>query len=138
MDTLDHKAIDALNEAFADRYHSLARYVLDSEPYVSDEDKPIVAQMQKIADFDAAEARRLADVIDQLGGIPQVAPLAQPITELNYTSIAFLRQFLRDALGQQIARYEARLAEINGTPAARDALQQLCRDLSTRISELAQ
>lgn len=138
MDNSNHKVIDALNEAFTERYHSLARYVLQADPYVGDEDKPLVAQVQRIADFDTVEARRLADLIDSLGGIPQVVPLAQPITELNYNSISFLRQFLCEALRQQLNRYESCLPDIDGSPVAKNALQQLCRDLASQISELGQ
>jgi len=138
MDTVNPKIIEALNEAFAERYHSLARYVLHADPYVSDEDRPLLAKLQKLSDFDKSEARRLAKAIDKLGGIPHVTPIAQPVTELNYASISFLNQYLRNTLRSQFGRYESYLAETGDVTAARDALQRLCSGLSEHLSELEQ
>ena len=131
------KAFAALNQAFSERYHSLARYVLHSGVFISDADRPLLAIIEEIATYDAEQAERLSDLIEHAGGIPQVVPIDRKITELNYLNLPYMGEFLRESLCGQAARYDVLLSEAASLPEASKALAELRQTLLEQADRLA-
>jgi bacterioferritin (cytochrome b1) len=130
-------AIAILNDAFADRFHSWAEYILEAGPYVGEEDAALRRTVERIAKADRAAAERLAHVIEGLDGIPQVPAYPHRIAELNYLSLDFLRNVLREELTRQLKTYERQLPLLHNCAAARNVLYPICQTLRTHIAELA-
>ena len=133
--TMD-EALATLNAAFSERSKSIADYILQSEPCVARNERPLLEQVQRVADFDHSEAERLARVIDELGGIPRNQPVPPEVADMNYMSIAYLHRVLWGKLRQQLKRYERRLPEVEAVPDAGQALFSLCNNLRKQIAEL--
>ena len=125
-----------LTRAFVHRYHSLAQYILDAGPYVRADDEPLLRRIREIAAYDHAAAERLADVIEELDGIPQAPPYQHEFAELNYLSLTYLKDFLREQLAEQLADYERGLPRLGGCALARNAVHSVCQALRAQISEL--
>lgn len=121
--------LDALNRAFTFRYHSLARYILDAGPYVSDADAATLDLMHRLADWDHRQAERLADLIEDYEEIPQVTPYEHDIPELNYLALDYLRGILTDKLARQADDADRSAASAGACPPAREALARLARNL---------
>jgi hypothetical protein len=121
--------LDALNRAFTCRYHSLARYILDSGPYVGTADGPTLDIVRRLADWDHRQAERLADLIEGHEAIPQVTPYEHDVPELNYLALAYLRGILAAKLAGQADDAERSAAAVGACPPARAALARLARNL---------
>jgi bacterioferritin (cytochrome b1) len=130
-------AIRALNNAFVQRFHSLAQYILDSGIYVTEGDARFLEQLRGIAAYDLTEAGRIAEVIEQLDGIPQVTPYDHGVAELNYLSSSYLRTVLIDALSAQCARYQVDLGLVKECAPAFQAFVDLCQALTRQIAVLS-
>jgi len=126
-----------LNTAFADRYHSWAEYILEAGSHIREEDASLRRTIEQIAASDRAAAERLADVIESLDGIPQAPPYAHQVAELNYLSLDFLRNALRDELSRQVTDYERQWPLIEQCAAARDVLYSITQTLRAQIAQLA-
>ncbi len=130
------KALAVLNVAFAERHASLAAYMLDAGPYVGEDDKLLLIRLGQVAGFDAAQAKRLASLIEDLGGVPQIRTIDPEITEYNYTAVPFLAKSLRAMLANQLTRYEALLPDTDSIPEARHAMERLCAGIRTQTALL--
>jgi len=130
------KAVEVLNIAFGDRYHSIAQYLLDAHPYARENERDLLARIRQIADYDRLEAERLATIIEELDGIPQVHVFDHAIVEFNYLSLTFLRQILVDRLQNQLETYETAMASIHGLESAARAMTRLCKALRDQIALL--
>ena len=129
--------LNILNRAFADRFHSLAEYILEAGPYIRDEDAALCRAIQRMAEYDRTVAERLADVIEELDGIPQVPAYKHAFTEMNYLSLHFLKNVLREELCKHLAAYERQLPFLDNCAAARNVLYSMCQALRGQIAELA-
>ena len=126
----------ALNTAFSERYHSLAQYILNARPYLRPGEERILQRISEISEYDGDEAERLAEVIESLGGVPQVGTYHHFIAELNYLTIGHQRDFLMDTLGSQLAAYESSMELAKDCIPARNAFNCLCQALQTHIEAL--
>jgi len=130
-------AVDMLNQAFTDRYQSVAQYILESQPYVGPGDAALLENIKAIAEFDRREAERLADLIESHEGIPQcLAPYPHDIAEMNYLALPFLAGVLAGKLEQQANRYQASVSRLRNTPQAADALSALIIALRAHAATL--
>jgi len=125
-----------LNRAFADRHHSWAEYILKAGSYIRGEDASLRRAIEQIAASDRAAAERLADVIEGLEGIPQAPPYAHQVAELNYLSLDFLRNALRDELSRQVKDYERQWPLLEHCAAARNVLYSITQTLRAQIAQL--
>ena len=101
--------LEVLDTVFQQRYHSLARYLIDARPYVPSGCEGILDCMKGIARFDLAAAERAAEVIEKLEGIPQVNPYTQQVAEMNYLDIRFCARRLLEKLQDEFRYYDASL-----------------------------
>lgn len=130
------QAVSALNAAFANRYHSVAQYVLDAYPYVRPQDQELLRRVQAIAEYDHREAERLSDLIENLEGVPFVPPIRHEVAEWNYLALPHLAGELADTLAEQLAQYEALAPEVADVAVARKALNDVCESLRKQIESL--
>lgn len=131
------QAVDILNQAFTDRYQSVAQYILDAQPYVGPEDAALLENIRAIAEFDRREAERLADLIESLEGIPQcLVPYGHDIAEMNYLALPFLAGILAGKLEQQANQYQANLPRLHNMSIAADALSALIMALRAHAASL--
>lgn len=101
--------LEVLDTVFQQRYHSLARYLIDARPYVPSGCEGILDSMKGIARFDLATAERAAEVIEKLEGIPQVNPYSQQVAEMNYLDIRFCARRLLEKLQDELRYCDASL-----------------------------
>ena len=135
--TSREEILSILGRAFADRFHSMAAYILESGTYIREEDEPLRRKIERIAECDRAAAERIADVIEDLEGIPQVPAYKHGFPEMNYLSLDFLKNVLREELSKQLGRYERQLPLLENCAAARNVLYSMCEALRGQISGLA-
>jgi len=131
------QAIEMLNEAFSRRYNSIAQYLLDARPHVRQGEEPLLHCIKEIAAADRAAADHLAETIEALDGIPQVVPYPHDVAELNYLSLAYLREALMRTLRDEIAAYTPRLAAIQAYPLACDTMCALVQTLQRQLTKLS-
>lgn len=132
----NEQAIAALNAVFVHRYHSVAQYILDANPYVRPQDQDLLRRIQAIAEYDKVQAERLTDLIEQLDGVPSVSPFDHEVAEWNYLSLTHLAQQLMTVLSRRLAEYEKLLAALEDVPLARNALRDTCEALRKQIETL--
>ena len=125
-----------LNVAFRDKYHSLANYVVEARPYVHAGEEPILRLIERIAASDREAADQLAEVIEQLEGIPQVGIQDHYAAELNYLALAYLRGVLAKSMEDQGARYAEALKSMDEYPAAGEALKEILAAGLTHLEQL--
>jgi len=130
------QAVSALNAAFANRYHSVAQYLLDAYPYVRPQDQDLLRRIQAIAEYDRRESERLSDLIEDLDGVPYVPPIAHEVAEWNYLALTHLAVNLADTLAKQLAQYETLLPAVADVPVARRAMNDVCEALRKQIESL--
>lgn len=100
-------AIEALNQAFSYKYHSLAGYIEQADPYVADGQEAALACVKSIAAEDRQETDRLARRLEELEGIPQAGAAEQEAASVNYLAIDYLLGVLLKSLERQLAFYES-------------------------------
>jgi bacterioferritin (cytochrome b1) len=105
--------IDALNDALRVKFHSLAGYALDSRPYATRADLPLVTALERVAAEDKALARELARLIEALDGIPQSGVPDPLVSEIAYLRARRLVEICRDAK-QTESRDDRRRLEATG------------------------
>jgi len=126
-----------LNRAFADRFHSMAACILESGAYVSGNDEALHRIIAKIAEYDRETSHRIADVIEDMEGIPQAPAYRHVFAEMNYLSLDYLKSTLREELTKQRATYERQLPRTEGCAAARNVLYSLTEALRQHITSLS-
>lgn len=106
-DMTDHQQlVEALNAAFSQKYHSLAQYILEARPYVPAGQTAAHELLAAIAAEDLAFADRIADAIEKIEGVPQLAIFSPEVANLNYLALDYLLQVLLKSLRGQLADYE--------------------------------
>ncbi|MBN1866850.1 hypothetical protein JW916_06125 [Candidatus Sumerlaeota bacterium] len=130
------RIVEILNRAFARRYHSLARYMVDAAGFVSEEERPLLRRIEEIAAWDAEQAETLSETIESLEGIPQVDLLDPEAAELNYLSVRHLAGVLRRTLEGESQACRESLPETRSIPAAHRALSQVCESLERHAAVL--
>lgn len=78
--------------------NSLARYILEAEPFVEAGDEKLRDDIRKIAAEDAAIGAELSKFMESLGLVPRVGPHDQRFGELNYLSLRYLASELKKQL----------------------------------------
>ncbi len=79
--------IDALNDTLRVKFHSLARYALESQPYSVPDQAPLLESLRKIAAADETQAREAATRVEALQGIPVTGSPDPIVTEISYLDI---------------------------------------------------
>ena len=100
--------IDALNETLRVKFHSLARYALDAQPYSTPEQAPLLETLRQVADSDEAQARETARRIEAMQGIPVTGSPDPIVTEIAYLDIRRLVEICLEKKRAEIGDAETR------------------------------
>lgn len=134
---LREEVVALLNAVFTDRFHSLAAYILEAKPYVQESDAELVQRIRQIAEYDRAEATRLAEIIESMEGIPQVmAPYPHDIAEFNYLALPYLKNELARKLQLQADQYDRHMPKLQRFDDARQIVERISKDLRNQADEL--
>ena len=104
---IDTHAVHSLNVLYTHKHNSLARYILDAEPYVTPREEPLLGVVAEIAREDEEQSIETVRMIESLGGVPQIVELDEDVASLNYLSLSYLVGVLRERLLQQREQYAA-------------------------------
>ena len=105
--------IEALNEAFSCKYHSVAQYLIDAHPYVAAGGEAILRAIEAVAAADRDGSQQLARAIEQLESVPQLVTIDASLTSLNYLAVDYVLAVLIEKKVEELAQNErlALLAE---------------------------
>ena len=117
--------IDTLNDLAGGLEHSAARYLVNSDPYVTDVDKDAVGAMKAIATAEGELAARLVHLIQNLDGIPSLGLVDAELLAYNYLSFPFLLDVLIGYKEKSIARVEERIGVADSRPDERNQVAWL-------------
>ena len=81
--------IEKLNRLFPYKYNSMAKYVLESDPYVKESEKFVLEALDNVYSTDQLHARRLGELITSLDALPVSGNFSQAVADINYLSIRF-------------------------------------------------
>lgn len=135
MNNRRDQSLEALNRAFSWKYHSLAAYILEAQPYTRPDQLTLVQAVQSVAEEDLRQANELASAIDKLEGIPDPRAFSPKVGEYNYLSIQYLLNELIKELEKQAAQFE-RDGRGDLKPVARDRLRKLSEITRIQIEQL--
>ncbi len=79
--------IDALNQTLQTKFHSLARYALESEPYHVPEQVELMKALKSVAASDEALAKECVRRIEAMEGIPVTGTPDAIVTEIAYLDV---------------------------------------------------
>ena len=128
-----------LLRAFNWKYNALAAYAVEAQPYVAPGREAVLEELKKIAREEADAVDPIAQAIEQMDGIPQVAPYAPAVSELNYLAVDYLANLVAEDLEHQREAYSKACHACNGTPDAKqlfESLAQSAQAASARIRAL--
>lgn len=130
------EVLDALNQAFSQKYLSLAHYILEAQPYVREGEEPLLSALAVTAAEDKRLADRLAEIIQELEGIPQIATYSPDVANLNYLALGYLAGLLIQTLEEQLVHYQQSLELARETKPAWEAFEELCRVTGGQLERL--
>jgi len=82
--------INELNKTLVRLHPSAAQYILETEPYLTKNDKDAMGVVAEIANSDIEHIKQLTLLIESIDGIPQTGAPAPYLSDLNYLSFPFL------------------------------------------------
>lgn len=130
------QVLEALNQAFSRKYHSMAQYILDAHPYVPAGREASLREIEAIAASDRIQADRLAEIIEQLEAIPQVATFHQDVANLNYLSLDYLQKYLVQTMEKQLAGDEQSQKLCEETTIAKEIFGELTTTTRGQLERL--
>lgn len=108
--------INALNRSLTTFANSLPAYLLETDPYLTDNDKDAMAAVTEIAASDKKFERALTEMVLELEGIPQIGSVDPVLSELNYLSFPHLLDVLIAHKKKEVARYSPLPAKVQHYP----------------------
>lgn len=100
------KAIDLLNDVLLRKLNSMATYVLEASPHVEESERPLMEEIEAIAETERRHAEEAARRILELEGVPQGGCFDPSVADCNYLSLGYVAQQLLARLEQNIALFE--------------------------------
>ncbi|MCE5229360.1 hypothetical protein LLG95_07160 [bacterium] len=128
--------LDALNIAFAQKYHSMAQYVLDAEPYIKAGQERLLPVIGDLAAMDHEAMRLLAEAIESREGIAQPGVMDPQFSTLNYLDLDYLANALYETLERQKSYYEGMRQRFGSDPDAQSVFAMLCSTTTEQLSRL--
>jgi bacterioferritin (cytochrome b1) len=128
--------MDALNNAFSRKYHSLAQYILDARPWVPAGREGALEPIRAAAAEDQQFADRLAAAIEEAEGVPQLAIYNPEVASLNYLSLDYLLNYLIKDLQGQLADFERAAAQAEGCETVKRTLAELAEATQKQVERL--
>jgi hypothetical protein len=97
--------INALNHCLTTFANSLAAYLAETDPFLTDNDKDAMGAIAEIAASDKRFELALTGMIAELEGIPQIGSVDSELSEMNYLSFPHLLDVMIRHKKGEVARY---------------------------------
>jgi hypothetical protein len=108
--------IDALNDLLEAELNSVFRFMGEGSPYLSRATAEIRKPLSEMVAAGNRRSMELAEMIDQLGGLPLPGSVQPEEQYLAFLTLKFLLPKLADAKRLMIQRYENMLRALSGAP----------------------
>lgn len=122
--------IGTVNQCLTRLQNSTAAYILDTNPYLSDNDQDAMKAIKAIANEEAAFCPLLERLIEKLEGIPQPGLPDPMLAELNYLSFPWLLDVMIKDKERDLVRQTKRVAQAEGFPEVKSIFEKI-RDMHT-------
>lgn len=132
----DTNLLDALNDCLAAECRSIVGHLSDSQPFVSwlgVTDQQVVRQI--IADENRHE-RDLAELIDNLDGVPLSDTPATDVAGVHYLDLRYLLSRIIEDKRRLLRTYEAASPRVGGDKEAAALIARITDDERRHLSEL--
>ena len=126
MDKVE-RAVQMLNEVLRRTMNSPAGYVLESSPYFTDADRPIMEAIEALSATARRQAAEAARRILLLEGVPHGGSYDPEVADSNYLSVRYLAGKLLARLEGDIALFE-QYREVCEVLEAKDFLTTVIED----------
>jgi len=123
----EERAIELMNDVLQRKMNSPASYVLQASPYVTEDDRPVLAEIEALAATTRRHAEEAARRILALEGVPFGGSYDPKVADANYLSVRYLLKQLIAWLGQDIA-LETRYRDACDVLEARDYFATVVED----------
>lgn len=97
--------INALSHCLTTFANSLAAYLQETDPFLTDNDKDAMGAIAEIAASDKRFELALSQMIMDLDGIPQIGSVDPELSEMNYLSFPHLLDVMIRHKKAEVARY---------------------------------
>lgn len=97
--------VNALNNCLTTFANSLASYLLETDPFLTDNDKDAMGALAEISASDQRFETQLTAMIAELDGIPQIGSVNPELSEMNYLSFPHLLDVMIRYKKAEVARY---------------------------------
>jgi bacterioferritin (cytochrome b1) len=128
--------INALNSSLTTFANSLAAYLLETDPYVTDNDKDAMGAVAELAAADNKFEQAVTNMIGELDGIPQIGSVDPQLSELNYLSFPYLLDVLIEYKKKEIARYRPIPAKVAHYPDVKALFSDILKTHEDHLAKL--
>lgn len=128
--------INALNNSLTTFANSLAAYLLDTDPYLADNDKDAMAAVNEIAASDKRLELAVSEMIVDLDGIPQIGSVDPWLSEMNYLSFPYLLDVLIEFKRKEIVRYKPVPARLSMYPEVKKLFADILKTHEDHLARL--
>jgi hypothetical protein len=118
-------SLPILEQAFRRECRSLAQYLGESWPWTRRKHGAAQDLLRAIIDDERRWAARLADLIEQAGGVPAPGNYPTEFTELHYLALGFMLDRLVRFIDAAVVRLERDRAAGIDNPAARALFEEM-------------
>jgi hypothetical protein len=109
--------IDTLSALLDSEAHSVFRFMGEGSPYLGRASAEVRRPLQEMVETNQRHVRELAELIEMLGGVPQMMPgVSREEQFLAFLSLKFLLPKLVDEKRLTIRRYDNAIASLRGAP----------------------
>jgi bacterioferritin (cytochrome b1) len=128
--------INGLNASLTTFANSLAAYLLETDPYLNDNDKDAMGAVAEIAAADQRFESAVTKLIGELDGIPQIGSVDPQLSEMNYLSFPYLLDVLIEYKKKEIARYRPIPAKVAHYPDVRALFSEILKTHEDHLAKL--
>lgn len=121
----EEQIINDLNRCLTVLTGSVAEYLLESDPYITDNDKDAMGALAEIAAADKKFGREAGLLIEELEGIPQMGAFNPALAGYNYLSFPTLLDVMIEHKQQQIPMYRELIGRVPNYPDVRSFYQRV-------------
>jgi bacterioferritin (cytochrome b1) len=128
--------INGLNASLTTFANSLAAYLLETDPYVTDNDKEAMGAIAELAAADKKYEDAVTKMVAELDGIPQIGSVDPQLSELNYLSFPYLLDVLIEYKRKEISRYRPIPAKVGHYPDVRALFSEILKTHEDHLAKL--
>ncbi len=128
--------INALNNCLTPIANSMAAYLLETDPYLTANDKDAMGAVSEIAASDKKYENAISELILDLDGIPQIGSVNPELSEMNYLSFPYLLDVMIEHEKKIVDRYRPLAALVPHYPEVKRLFQSILKDHEQFLEKL--